>query len=365
MISYLKALILTGIIYYVAAIYGSPDLALLCYAVLMLALISLANVLYDRAFTECKLKVPIAMSQQNMRVKVELQVLRKGRPAWGRTVAELQLENLCLACKKTIRPNVKSAGKGVYELVLRDAGTYEITMKKIRIYDRLGLFYLTKKMNGRAQVTVLPDLFPVNIRLTDAVRSYIGDAEIYDSIKSGDDAGEILQLRPFRDGDKLKNIHWKLSAKADELIVKENSLPKACSTVLLLDSRAPLSRNYGRKRTRGDGFIKAAAGISFSMMDKEIPHFVAWYSRSKQDVVRVRVDNEESFYTFLLYMMQDFDRDNKGDLQEMYKDKYHGESLLYYLVLHRDMKLYQKDVLVAELREDDLEKSFSEMELIL
>ncbi len=365
MASYLKAVILIGITYYMAAIYGSPALALLSYAELAITVFSLLVVLRERKVVECRLQVPITMTQQETAVKVVLEKVRNGKPWAGRICAELIIENTCLAQKRHIRQSVKGEGAGTFLLTLQDAGNYEISIKKVRIYDWLGLFYLTKKNDERAMVTVLPSFYPVNIRLTEAVRNFIGDAESYDSLRSGDDTSETFKLRAFQDGDKLKNIHWKLSAKMEELIVRESSMPKACSTVLLLDSMVEQRKFLPRKSGATDGFIKAVASLSFSIMDRGVPHFVAWYSRSEQDIVRARVDDEESFYTFLLYLLQDFDRKTKSGVVEMYREKYRAEVLLHHLLLKQSLQLYQKEVLIAELKSNDLEKSISEIELIL
>ena len=43
--------------------------------------------------------------------------------------------------------------------------------------------------------------------------------------KSGGGFSDFYELREYRQGDSLKNIHWKLSSKYDDLIVKEPSLP--------------------------------------------------------------------------------------------------------------------------------------------
>ena len=106
-------------------------------------------------------------------------------------------------------------------------------------------------------------------------------------------------MRSFRKGDKIQSIHWKLSAKADELIVKENSFPKACAVTVIANPAGHMNIRQKEK------FIQLVAGLSFSIMDQKCSHYVAWYSMQKQDIVRARVDDEESFFIFLSYFLKD------------------------------------------------------------
>lgn len=357
MLSYIRGLFVVLVILYAAVVYGSGELALLFYAGLVFMLFSLITICISRWGMKAALEVPITLTEQGKAVKVYLQCLRHGKSYVGKVVLILSIENTSLKQRKVIKQRVSGAARGSFQLTLEQAGNYEMSIRQIRIYDLSGLFYLSKKSKEAANVLVLPEYYPVNIRLTEGVRNFIGDAPVYDTLRSGDDASEIFKLREFQDGDKLKNIHWKLSAKMDELIVRENGLPKACSTVLALEG--------GKMQKSSDAYLKVAASLSFSMMDKDCPHYVAWPSKRYQDIKRIRVDSEESFYEFLLYMLQDFDVENRESCLEQYREKYSAEALLHYLVLKQDLGLYEKDAIIATLDKVNLEKSLTELELLL
>lgn len=365
MISYIRGLLILGLVFYAAVVYSSGELALLCYAGIGFMVFALITICICRWGIKGSLEVPITLTAQGQPVKVILDKSRKGKKYTGRVVFVLCIENTGLKQKRVIKQSVSGDAKGAFQITLENAGNYEISIQRIRVYDLSGLFYLSKRCKETSNIVVLPDFYPVNIRLTEAVRNFVGDAEIYDTLRSGDDVSEILKLREFQDGDKLKNIHWKLSAKMDELMVRENSLPKACSTVLLLEGDTGEKQGLFRKRKSLDAYFRAAASLSFSMMDKECPHYVAWKSRRYQDIQRIRVDSEESFYEFLLYLLQDFDRDGKGSCLEQYQEKYSAEVLLHHLVLKPDLALYERDALISNLNKNDLEKSFAELELVL
>ena len=91
-----------------------------------------------------------------------------------------------------------------------------IRIKSLRILDYLGLFYLPKKPPEPLCVEVWPDsiapepLPDVTKLLSPPLRP-----------KAGGGYAEVHELRDYRPGDPMRDVHWKLSAKTDKLIVRE------------------------------------------------------------------------------------------------------------------------------------------------
>lgn len=42
--------------------------------------------------------------------------------------------------------------------------------------------------------------------------------------RKGDDPTEIYDIHKYQEGDQLKNIHWKLSARYQDILVKDNAM---------------------------------------------------------------------------------------------------------------------------------------------
>ena len=92
-------------------------------------------------------------------------------------------------------------------------------MQNGKIYDMLGIFFLPIRIKKRSFVRVLPKqqkpkIIPdsSNFTVTGYKPKPVGNSEIY-------------ELREYRHGDSLRNVHWKLSSKSDGLIVKEPNVP--------------------------------------------------------------------------------------------------------------------------------------------
>ena len=91
----------------------------------------------------------------------------------------------------------------------------------------------------------MPQIDEIPVRITDRVRNFFGDSDIYDDIRPGYDPSELFDVREFQNGDRLQSVHWKLSARTDELMVKENSLPKACAVAIVADLKGNKERQTG------------------------------------------------------------------------------------------------------------------------
>ena len=66
-----------------------------------------------------------------------------------------------------------------------------------------------------------------------------GEGDKYSPHKPGDDPTELFGLRPYREGDRLSRIHWKLSQKTGQTLVKELGLPVSERVLFLLDLTGP------------------------------------------------------------------------------------------------------------------------------
>lgn len=125
-----------------------------------------------------------------------------------------------------IRVNV---GTGMTGMTAFDADTLEVT-------DFLGI--LTKKIDTpiSVRVPVLP---------TDGAERQVQEipySEGYDEYSEPDMKGSISsetkEIREYRPGDRINRIHWKLSTKLDQLMVKEPDRTSSMSVVIVAEMTA-------------------------------------------------------------------------------------------------------------------------------
>lgn len=110
------------------------------------------------------------------------------------------------------------------------AGICELDFNNIRITDPLHLYTFYKDTTFNFKVPVIPELKDRDYPLFHNVLSENEDDEL--AIDGNQPNQDIKEIREYRPGDKLQNIHWKLSAKKDEIMVKE--LQSNASRVLVI-----------------------------------------------------------------------------------------------------------------------------------
>lgn len=365
---YVTALIMIGLLIYTAMIYGSAPIATFAFCLLLLMLISLVYMNLIAADIEPVIRIPIALAEKGQKVLVNTEIHnhsgKNNRKIGYQVSVNFQGKE---QEKRWIYLDMGSDVSEIrqFEIGFFYAGSYEIILNKIRVYDMTGFFYLNRRVARRVagSIEVLPEMEEMSVRLTEPVRNFFGEAEVYDELRAGDDVNEVFQIRPFQNGDKVQSIHWKISARMDELMVKENGHPKACPVALLLDSRG---KNTGKDTVRKrDIYYMAVASISYSLMDAGCPHYVAWFSGQTMDLVRIRVDDEESFYQFLAFYLNEKEDKGQEDIQALYKEKYGSERILHHIVLNEKMEIRLDEKLLQTIRKDHEKEDIHELELIL
>lgn len=341
-------------LFYMSMIYGSAAMALAGFALIFFLIFSYVELFWLWKHSSAQLEIPLAMASQDEKITLSLPVETKGKLQPGKVRCLLEVRNTFSGKKK----KKWFWGNVEYPYDLKQAGRYEFELKKVRIYDLTGFFYLIRKADQRVSVDVLPEICYVPVQLTDAVRNFFGDADTYDEFRPGYDPSELFDVREFQRGDRVQNIHWKLSAKTDTWMVKEHSMPKACAVTMLTD--------FSGKKANADrdAYLKLVAGLSFSLMDQKCAHYVAWYSEEDAGIVRSRVDDEESFYLFL-YRFLRVQTQQKVDVVQAYKEKYRYENLVHLLVVTMDLEIKCEDEIIGKAEKEKFSRSMGKMELVL
>lgn len=102
----------------------------------------------------------------------------------------------------------------------KHCGCITLTVKSLKIYDLLGIFFIPIKYRKTVRTYVMPKAEkPENIPDFENI-TVLGLKP-----KIGGGFSDYYELRQYQSGDSLKSVHWKLSSKCEDLIVKEASQP--------------------------------------------------------------------------------------------------------------------------------------------
>ena len=102
----------------------------------------------------------------------------------------------------------------------KNCGCIEFKANYCKVYDFMGIFFIPVRIKNRFECFVMPKEKETKTLPECEKIPIVGYKP-----KSGGGFSDYYELREYQNGDSLKNIHWKLSTKLDELIVREPSLP--------------------------------------------------------------------------------------------------------------------------------------------
>lgn len=223
-----------------AALLRDSPLALgLAGLLVLLPCISLLIDLRIRKKTAFFLSVPTT-AEKGQAISVSLTAENRSRLLPGECTAHLKLENLLTEETQTleiaVNPLPRQRCERTFSFSSPHCGTLLISAVAPRITDWLGIFSMKAGAPLKAKCTVLPDTFAMEPQ-TALLQIPNAESEDFSPLIPGNDPTEIFDLREYTPGDDIRRIHYKLSAKTDQLIVRRFSLP-VNRTVLLYWHRA-------------------------------------------------------------------------------------------------------------------------------
>lgn len=137
-------------------------------------------------------------------------------------------------CSKTFFVNIAPLSEIKYEYKIQCllCGQQKLGIQSLEFVDFFGLFIMKKEVKGAMDVIVLPRL------LTKDTINYL-QTRYFDITATKKsyfvDPLEIKDIRKYINGDNFRSVHWKISAKKNELYVKNNEVIHENTAIILPD----------------------------------------------------------------------------------------------------------------------------------
>ena len=125
------------------------------------------------------------------------------------------------------------------EILPTHAGRYELTLSKPVMRDPLGIWKKTIDFDGNVGLTIMPELFEMNI--TPAGVSAMPESDAESARTRGAVSGDMIDIKEYVPGDPVRNIHWKLSEKLDKPLVRVLGTPVSDQYLIILDNPADIA----------------------------------------------------------------------------------------------------------------------------
>lgn len=154
-------------------------------------------------------------------------------------------------------------------LPARHVGQYGAKVTRLTVGDIFGLFEMKMRPRGEAALlTVLPRPFEI-----DKPRVVIGDDGRAALSRTQEDYNAPEDVRSYIPGDAMKRIHWKLSSRKRELLVRRFEMPAPPDTLILLDCGTPAGGEgipEGKENLR-DALCETAVAVAQMQMQDGSP----------------------------------------------------------------------------------------------
>ncbi|MCR5120656.1 MAG: DUF58 domain-containing protein [Lachnospiraceae bacterium] len=184
---------------------------------------------------------------------------------------------------------------------LTKAGMFSVSVRRILVTDFLHLY--TKEL--KSDITVLLPVIPDEQRFEDtSFPKAAVESEDSELSPDGELINEIKQLREYRPGDRLKDIHWKQSARSKDLMVKEYETSSDLYFLILPElERSTLDRgiNEFAKTAYTLLSMKESFRVAIWHDNENLFEFVKVSSRSDLDIAFYKLYLEPVYETSGIY----------------------------------------------------------------
>ena len=226
----------------------------------------------------------------------DLVVKSRSRLPIARLSGRLRVENRMTGERWAFRTVIQSPRRGerqLWGMGTARCGALVGRLDRLWVTDCLGLFALPVRPPAAASALVCPKCEgPGPIHLPEGTGAPVPAAR-----RDSRGGGEDYELRPYREGDDFRSIHWKATARRDELVVREELIPRRPLPVLTFDhfgSPAEVERTLDR-----------VAGWSAALLARDMPHEICWAEPETGAARRFIVSDQGSWMACLTALLSD------------------------------------------------------------
>ncbi len=171
-------------------------------------------------------------------------------------------------------------------LEIKRCGCYQIRLHSLEAYDFLHFFRFHKETPHLTEVRV----FPREVETEPFEPSDYGEGfdEFEETSARGNTSSNVTDIREYIPGDRLQRIHWKLSAKIDKLMVKENEHTSSNQFTILIELFLPSPESAALEESLKNGYALANSLIRYGQA-----FFLCFYQECATEFSKTLIQNKE------------------------------------------------------------------------
>jgi uncharacterized protein (DUF58 family) len=247
-----------------AAVTSQKDLLRVSILVLALPLISAIVVARTRYRLSSRRRLASGRTAAGQETSVTLRLDNISRLPTGLMLVEDRVPYVLGSRPRFVLDRVEPRGRREVTYTVRSdvRGRYELGPLAIRLTDPFGMCELQRSFSARDTLVVTPHVQRLPTVPLAGEWTGSGESRARSLASSGeDDAG----VREYRQGDDLRRVHWRSTARLDKIMVRREEQPWQSRCTLLLDTRSIAHGGEGP----GSSFewaVSAAASIGVHLV---------------------------------------------------------------------------------------------------
>jgi uncharacterized protein (DUF58 family) len=197
----------------------------------------------------------------------------------------------------------RTHGKQTESIYCRYRGRWPIGIKQVEICDFFGLIRVKLDVNkflSHKPITLL--VRPRVLYLGSLPLRRKNDEGLMETTpRRSEDVAMLSDIRKYRVGDQMKRIHWKLTARQREIMVKnyeETSLP---DLLLYMDTHGRALEQTDRLNLE-DTLVESATAVVHYLLEHYMPTSLIFYGEKRMHLRGSRPEHFQSFYSVLSEM---------------------------------------------------------------
>lgn len=249
--------------------------------------------------TASKLRIRVSV-ERNMQAEVsdQLNVILRIQNRSYLPVFHLKfagaIKNLLAGTEEPLYYDTSIAPRGrkeyVFSLQSDYCGRMDGDVTWARAYDFLGLAYRNIPYQCEGNCYVYP--VPVYSDVAEICKHLQEELDVTDRYmnRKGNDITEILDIRDYRKGDNIKNIHWKLSKKLGHKVVRELDMP-ANQDIILFFALSPANQSDPAWRDR---VARAVIGVIEELLQVQMNLDAVLFAENETRLGTYSIEGNES-----------------------------------------------------------------------
>lgn len=310
----LGVLLMTGLS---ALSLGGPVFYLISWTLLLMIAYGLASAFLSLRLTQASQELDSPQTERGSRAELAISLITRSPLPAGPVLMKLTLPDA--QTDALLFPGFLRKNRATFQVQFNHVGVFPCGAASLQFTDVFGLFRLKKKTKAALpRMLVLPRGFEVSA----LAFARMDDGRALPN-RSGEDVTSPEDTRAYRQGDPFKRIHWKLTSRTRELVVRRFEVPAPPDTLILMDCTDPLGGERqpdGRLRLR-DTLCETALAVAEMQMAGEHPVRVPLYGAVQSEFHANRAGSLHLLKEALAYQLfrggEPFDRVLNLELRRM------------------------------------------------